>query len=49
LIHGIPETLKEDINETDKMTADWIDKPGLAEFYKGMETCTKTTFDFYIK
>jgi predicted NUDIX family phosphoesterase len=37
------------INETDKMTADWIDKPNLAEFYKGMETWSKITFDFYIK
>jgi len=37
------------INETDKMTADWIDKPGLAEFYEGMETWTKIAFDFYIK
>jgi predicted NUDIX family phosphoesterase len=37
------------INETDKMTAAWIDKPNLAEFYEGMETWTKITFDFYIK
>ena len=37
------------INETDKMTADWIDKSNLAEFYKGMETWTKIIFDFYIK
>ena len=37
------------INETDMMTADWIDKPGLAEFYEGMETWTKIAFDFYIK
>jgi predicted NUDIX family phosphoesterase len=37
------------INETDKMTADWIDKPNLAEFYEEMETWTKITFDFYIK
>ena len=36
------------INETDKMTADWIDKPGLAEFYEGMETWTRIAFDFYI-
>lgn len=36
------------INETDKMTADWIDKPGLAEFYEGMETWTKIVYDFYI-
>jgi predicted NUDIX family phosphoesterase len=31
------------------MTADWIDKPSLADFYEGMETWTKITFDFYIK
>ncbi len=37
------------INETDKMTADWIEKPDLAEFYKGMETWTKITFDYYIR
>jgi len=37
------------INETDRMTADWIDKPDLAEFYEGMETWTKIIFDFYIK
>jgi predicted NUDIX family phosphoesterase len=37
------------INETDKMTAEWIDKSNLAEFYEGMETWTKIAFDFYIK
>lgn len=37
------------INETDKMTADWIDKHDLAELYEGMETWTKITFDSYIK
>jgi len=37
------------INETDKMTADWIDKPDLAEFYEGMETWAKITFDNHIK
>jgi len=37
------------INETDKMTADWVDKPDLAEFYGGMETWTKFTFDDFIK
>ena len=37
------------INETDMMTADWIDKPDLAEFYEGMETWTKIAFDYYIK
>jgi predicted NUDIX family phosphoesterase len=37
------------INETDKMTADWVDKPDLAEFYERMETWTKIIFDSYIK
>lgn len=37
------------INETDKMSADWIEKPNLAEFYEGMETWTKIAFDYYIK
>ena len=37
------------INEMDKMTADWIDKLNLAEFYEGMETWTRITFDYYIK
>jgi predicted NUDIX family phosphoesterase len=37
------------INETDKMTADWIDKSDLAEFYDGMETWSKIAFDSYIK
>jgi len=37
------------INETDRMTADWIDKNDLAGFYEGMETWTKIIFDHYIK
>jgi len=37
------------IHETDKMTADWIDKTDLAAFYDGMETWTRITFDDYIK
>jgi predicted NUDIX family phosphoesterase len=50
LLYNIDVSNKEVyINETDKMTADWIDKPDLAEFYEGMETWTKITFDFYIK
>ena len=50
LLYNIHVSNKEVyINETDKMTADWIDKSNLAEFYKGMETWTKITFDFYIK
>jgi predicted NUDIX family phosphoesterase len=37
------------VKEADKMTADWIDKSNLSEFYEGMETWTRITFDFYIK
>jgi predicted NUDIX family phosphoesterase len=50
LLYNIHVSNKEVyIVETDKMTADWIDKSDLAEFYEGMETWTKITFDFYIK
>ena len=42
LLYNIHVSNKEvDVNETDKMTADWIDKSDLAEFYEGMETWTK--------
>jgi predicted NUDIX family phosphoesterase len=37
------------INETDKMTADWINKTDLAEYYEEMETWTKIAVDYYIK
>jgi predicted NUDIX family phosphoesterase len=36
------------INETEKMTAGWIDKSDLTEYYEGMETWSKIVFDFYI-
>jgi len=50
LLYNIHVSNKEvHINETDKMTAEWIDKSGLAEFYKEMETWSKIIFDFYIK
>ena len=50
LLYNIHVSNKEVyINETDKMTAEWIDKSNLAEFYEGMETWTKIAFDFYIK
>jgi predicted NUDIX family phosphoesterase len=50
LLYNIHVSNKEVyINETDKMTADWIDKSGLAEFYGGMETWSKIAFDCYIK
>jgi len=37
------------VNETGKMTADWIDKSDLVEFYERMETWTKIAFDYCIK
>ena len=37
------------INETDKMTAEWVDKSSLAEFYEGMETWSRIIYDSYIK
>ena len=37
------------INETDKMSADWVDKTDLVEFYEEMETWTKIAIDYYIK
>jgi predicted NUDIX family phosphoesterase len=50
LLYNIHVSNKEVyINETDKMTAVWVDKSNLAEFYEGMETWSKITFDSYIK
>jgi len=50
LLYNIRVSNKEVyINETDKMTAEWIDKSNLAGFYEGMETWSKIIFDFYIK
>jgi predicted NUDIX family phosphoesterase len=37
------------INETDKMSAEWIDKRDLFEYYEEMETWTKIAIDLYIK
>ena len=37
------------INEADKMTAEWVDKPHLEEYYEEMETWTKLAIDYYIK
>jgi predicted NUDIX family phosphoesterase len=50
LLYNIHVSNKElYINETDKMTAEWIEKSDLAEFYGGMETWSKIAFDCYIK
>jgi len=49
LLYNIHVTNKEVfINEPDKMTAEWIEKSDLAEFYEGMETWSKIVFDYYI-
>jgi predicted NUDIX family phosphoesterase len=37
------------INETDKMSAEWVDKSGLAEFYEGMESWSRIACDSFIK
>jgi len=37
------------INETDKMSANWIDKTDLVEYYEEMETWTKIAIDSYIR
>lgn len=37
------------INETDKMSADWIDKADLVDYYEEMETWTKIAIDDNIK
>ena len=37
------------INETDKLTAEWVERTKLAEFYEGMETWTRIAYDCYIK
>jgi len=34
------------INETDKMSADWIDKKDLFEYYEEMETWTRIVIEF---
>jgi predicted NUDIX family phosphoesterase len=50
LLYSIRVSSKEVyINETDKMTAEWIEKSNLSEFYEGMETWSRIIFDFYIK
>ncbi len=36
------------IRETDKMTAEWIEKSNLAEFYEGMETWSRMVVDCVI-
>jgi predicted NUDIX family phosphoesterase len=50
LLYNIHVSNKEVyINETDKMTAGWIEKSSFSEFYGGMESWSKIAFDFYIQ
>jgi predicted NUDIX family phosphoesterase len=50
LLYNVSVSNKDvQINETDKMTAEWVEKSGLAEFYEEMETWSKFTFDYYVK
>lgn len=37
------------INETDKMSAGWINKTDLVEYYEEMESWTRIAIDYYIK
>lgn len=36
------------INETEKMTAKWVNKSDLSEYYENMETWTKIAIEYYI-
>jgi predicted NUDIX family phosphoesterase len=37
------------INEPDKMTAEWVGRHELADFYDAIETWSRIAFDFYIR
>jgi len=50
LLYNIHVSNKEVyINETDKMTAEWVKKSDSAEFYEELETWSKIAFDYLIK
>ncbi|MBK7626678.1 MAG: hypothetical protein IPJ16_05660 [Bacteroidales bacterium] len=50
LLYNIRVSNKEVfINETEKMTAEWVERSNLAEFYEGMETWSRIVFDSYIQ
>ena len=50
LLYNINVSNKEIyINETDKMTAEWVDKSDLAEFYEGMETWSRIVFEYFVR
>ena len=49
LLYNIHVSNKEVyINETDKMTANWVDRSELSGYYEGMETWSGIIFDSYI-
>jgi len=35
------------VNETDKMTAEWLDKPDFSQVYNEMETWSRIAFDYF--
>lgn len=37
------------VNETDKMTAEWLDKPDFSQVYNEMETWSRIAFDYFKK
>jgi len=50
LLYNIRVSDKEaSVNETDKMTAAWVEKSALAEYYDRMETWTRIAVDQYIR
>ena len=50
LLYNILVSNKEvHINETDKMTAEWVDRTELSGYYEGMETWSRIILDNYIK
>jgi predicted NUDIX family phosphoesterase len=49
LLYNVKVSNKEVyVNETDKLTAEWVDKADLHQFYEGMETWTRIVVDQYI-
>ena len=36
------------INETDKMSAEWMEKSRLSEYYEGMETWSRIVFEEFV-
>lgn len=50
LVYNIQISNKDiSIKETEKMTAEWIDKQGLMQVYEGLESWSRFAFDYYIR